>query len=42
MSAAYNFYQRIAQIFNAYNNCIESENKEWEGPHYLGGTFGWL
>lgn len=33
MSAAYNFYQRIAQIFNAYNNCIESENKEWENKH---------
>jgi len=33
MSAAYNFYQRIAQTFNAYNNCIKSENKEWENKH---------
>ena len=41
MSAAYNFYQRIAQIFNAYNNCIKLENfsthkqvkKEWENKH---------
>jgi hypothetical protein len=33
MSAAYNFYQDVAQTFNAYNNCIKSGNKEWEDRH---------
>jgi hypothetical protein len=31
--SAYNFYQDVAQTFNAYNNCIKSGNKEWENRH---------
>jgi len=27
-------YQELAGTFTAYNNCIKSNNQEWEGKHY--------
>lgn len=30
MKSAYEFYQEIAKCLVAYNNCLKSNNKEWE------------